>query len=141
MTMNEAIAALRDANEPVPKPFRLPTRAEVDAAEIVLGVEFHEDYRRFPLEASDVAVGTLEPFVVIPNAGRLDLVVNVIEAWKPEFSRGLLPICEDTGAFYCMSSCSDSSRVMYCEFGGAVLEEWPDFATWIEQVWWGKSVQ
>jgi hypothetical protein len=55
MNLSEVIIELRELNEPVPKPFRLPTEAEVLAAEKRLNVRFHEDYRRFLLEASDVA--------------------------------------------------------------------------------------
>src|SRR5437763_993007 len=51
MSIDEAIAALRERNEEVPKPMRLPAAAEVDAAEKELGVTFHPDYRRYLLEA------------------------------------------------------------------------------------------
>ena len=61
MNLSEVITELRELNEPVPKPFRLQTEAEINLAEKRLNVKFHEDYRRFLLEASDVVVGTLEP--------------------------------------------------------------------------------
>jgi hypothetical protein len=54
MNITDAIARLRELNEDVPRPMRLPTPDEVAAAERQLGMTFHPDYRRFLLEAGDV---------------------------------------------------------------------------------------
>jgi len=43
MKLPEVLAELRDLNEPVPKPLRLPTQAEVDQAENRLGLKFPGD--------------------------------------------------------------------------------------------------
>ena len=40
MTLDDAFNKLRAASEPAPQPLRLPTAAEVDAAERDLGVRF-----------------------------------------------------------------------------------------------------
>src|SRR3954471_22602674 len=98
MTLDEAFQKLREANEPVPKPRRLPTPAEVDAAERDIGVPFHPDYRRFQLEASNVVVGVLEPAVVLPDMmPYLDLRKTVESARRIGVPTDVLPFCQDNG--------------------------------------------
>jgi hypothetical protein len=57
MKIQDIVAQLRELNEPVPKPARLPTEAGVVSAEQRLGVRFPSDYRYFMLHGSDVAYG------------------------------------------------------------------------------------
>ena len=71
MSLDAAIEELRELNEDVPKPLRLPTTGEVDAAERRLGVTFHPDYRKYLLAASNVVYGTKEPCTVAPAAPAL----------------------------------------------------------------------
>ena len=140
MNLSEAIAALRARNEAVPIPARLPTAAEVDAAERALGVHFHPDYRRFLLEASDVVFGALEPAQVTPDAERLYLVDMAADAHESmDLPARLLPICEDNGDYYCMRASGTSSDVVFWSHDGASDERWPDLAAWIAEVWIGEN--
>ena len=140
MTLTDALAALRMRSEPVPMPLRLPTLAEVDAAEVELGVHFHSDYRRFLLEAGDVVFGTLEPAQVTPDAERLSLVDMTHDAREfMDLPKRLFPICEDNGDYYCMRASGKSSEVIYWSHDGASDERWDDLAAWIEMVWIGES--
>ena len=82
MSLDAAIARLRERKETVPILPRLPTEAEVQEAERKLGVSFHPDYRDFLLKGSDIVFGMLEPAVVTPNAGHLDLVHVASRAWE-----------------------------------------------------------
>jgi hypothetical protein len=133
MNLDAIIQTLRELNEPVPKPLRLPTRDEVDNAQRMLRVAFHPDYRKYLLEASDVVYGTIEPCTVTPDGGHTDLIDVVTIAWEEAgVSRDLLPICEDNGDYYCMNS---SGEVVFWSHNGLGDEKWPDLATWIEQVW------
>jgi len=132
MRIPEVIAQLRNLNEPVPIPARLPTEAEVAAAEQRLGIRFHPDYRYFLLHASDVTRGALEPAVVTPDAGYLDLVQVATDAWKVGVPRELLPFCESNGDYYCLRP---DGRVVYWSHNGVTEESWPDLAHWIQQVW------
>lgn len=137
MSLSETLEELRALNEPVPQPFRLPTEAEVDAAEARLGISFPADYRRYLLEASDVTFGSLEPAVVTPDAGHLDLVEIARSAWdEMDVPRDLLPICEDNGDYYCLNA---DGEVVYWSHDGASDERWPDLATWIQEVWIGDG--
>ena len=133
MNLTDVISELRELNEPVPKPLRLPTEAEVTAAENQLGVKFRPDYRRYLLEASDVVYGSREPAIVIPDAGHLSLVDIAETAWdEMEVPRELLPFCEDNGDYYCLNQ---AGQVEYWSHDGATDEKWKDLATWIKEVW------
>jgi hypothetical protein len=137
MNLSEVINELRELNEPVPKPFRLPSEDEVKAAENRLGMKFPEDYRRFLLEASDVVYGALEPAVVIPDSGCLHLVEVAEYAWdEMNVPSNLLPICEDNGDYYCLNK---KGEVEFWSHDGATDEKWGDLATWIKEVWIEES--
>ena len=133
MNLPEVIAELRELNEPVAKPFRLPTEAEVSAAEKRLNIKFHDDYRKFLLEASDVVVGTLEPAMVAADCGYLNLCEIAEYAWdEMELPLTLLPICEDNGDYYCMNK---KGEVEFWTADGAATDKWDNLAVWIKEVW------
>lgn len=137
MNLPDVIAELRGLNESVPKPLRLPTEAEVNAAEAQLGVKFPADYRRYLLTASDIVYGTLEPAVVTPDAGHLGLSDMAETAWdEMDVPRELLPFCEDNGDYYCLNQ---AGEVEYWSHNGATAEKWEDLATWIKEVWIDES--
>jgi SMI1-KNR4 cell-wall len=133
VTLAEAIRPLRELNEPVPKPMRLPSAAAVAAAERELGVTFHPDYRKFLLEASDVVYGTLEPATIGRKRAHTDLVRMAHDAWTlMELPRELLPICDNNADYYCMNG---RGEVVYWSHDGLTDERWPNLAAWIQQVW------
>jgi hypothetical protein len=132
MSLLDTLAELRRLNEPVPRPFRLPSREEVATAERALRRTFHPDYLVFLLTSSDVAFGTVEPFVVIPDGGHLDLVSRAVDAWAIGVPDDLLAICSENGDFYCMD---DAGAVRFWSHNGLTDEAWPDLATWIRLVW------
>ena len=133
MNLSEVIAELRELNEPVTKPFRLPTEQEVSAAEKRLNIKFHDDYRRFLLEASDVVVGSLEPAMVAADCGYLDLCELAEYVWdEMELPLVLLPICEDNGDYYCLNK---KGEIEFWTSNGATDQKWQDLATWIKEVW------
>ncbi|MFO1513722.1 MAG: SMI1/KNR4 family protein [Verrucomicrobiota bacterium] len=134
MSLVKVIERLRELNEPVPCPFRLPTEAEITAAEKTLGVQFPADYRYFLLHGSDVAYGTLEPAVVIPDCGHLDLVEIVQAAWQTGVPNDFLPICEDNGDYYCFAP---DSRIVLWSHDGLSSGSWSNLEKWIQQVWIG----
>jgi hypothetical protein len=137
MELPEIIVELRELNEPVPKPLRLPTEIEVNAAEAKLGVKFPEDYRRYLLQASDVVYGSHEPAIVTPDGGHLSLVEMAETAWdEMEVPRTLLPFCEDNGDYYCLN---EAGEIEYWSHNGATDEKWKDLATWIKEVWIDES--
>jgi hypothetical protein len=137
MTLDQAIHKLRELNEPVPKPTRLPAESEVAQVERDLGVKFHPDYRRFLLESSDVVFGNMEPATITDADSHTHLPAICESAWdEMEVPRKLLPICEDNGDYYCMNA---RGQVVFWSADGATDEKWPDLATWIEQVWIAES--
>ncbi len=132
MKLSEVIAELRTLNEPAPKPARLPTETEVAAVEKRLGIRFQTDYRYFLLHGSDIIYGAVEPAMVTPDAGHLDLVELATEAWEVGVPAELLPFCESDGDYYCLKT---NGRVLYWSDEGSINESWPNLATWIQQVW------
>jgi hypothetical protein len=132
MKISEVIAELRNLNEPVPVPARLPTESEVASAEQQLGVRFPADYRHFLLHASDIAYGAVEPALVTPNAGHLNLMQVATDAWEAGVPKEWLPFCESNGDYYCLRA---EGRVIYWSHQGAVNETWQGLAHWIRQVW------
>jgi len=137
MNLSDVLAELRELNEPVPKPLRLPTETEVDLAENRLGRKFPRDYRRYLVEASDVVYGTLEPAVVTPDAGHLSLVEIAESAWdEMDLPRDLLPFCEDNGDYYCLTA---DGAVKFWSHNGTTDEGWEDLARWIKEVWIEQS--
>ena len=137
INLDAVIRELRILNELVPKPMRLPTPQEVKSAEEKLGIQFHPDYRRFLLEASDAVVGVLEPATLTIPGDYTDLM-NVCEtAWKNYgVPKELLPICEDNGDFFCMNT---HGEVVFWSHNGWTSEKWPNLASWIKDVWIGES--
>lgn len=137
MNLDQAIHELRELNERVPKPMRLPTTYEVARVEQQLGVTFHADYRKYLLEASDVVYGTKEPCTVTPDGGHTDLVNVAQTAWDQMGVPGhLLPICEDNGDYYCIN---EAGQILFWSHNGATDEKWPSLAAWIKQVWIEKG--
>lgn len=133
MNLDQVIQELRELNELVPKPMRLPTPDEVTRAQQQLGVTFHADYRKYLLEASDIVYGTLEPCTVIPDGGHSDLIAVARNAWdKVGVPRDLIPICEGNGDYYCIET---SGQIVFWSHNGVTDEKWPDLATWIKRVW------
>jgi hypothetical protein len=132
MSLAHTIEKLRQLNEPVPRPFRLPTETEVSIAERTLGVTFPADYRYFLLHGSDVTYGTLEPAVITPDCGHLSLVKIAQAAWRFGVPKDFLPFCEDNSNYYCFAT--DGRIIFWCH-DGLSSESWSDLAHWIQQVW------
>jgi hypothetical protein len=129
----KVIGELREKNEEVPEPLRLPTVEEVTSAEEKLGVEFPGDYRVFLLTASDIIYGALEPALLTdPDSGD-DLVRLATEGWeRVGIPRELLPICEDNADYYCMN---EAGEILFWETDGLTGEKWKNMAEWIRKVW------
>ena len=129
--MDEVIARLKNLNESVPKPLRLPTEEEIRKVEKELGVEFHPDYRRFLLEASDVVYGVLEPATIPDDSGHTYIVHLAQEARALGVRTELVPIAGNNGDYYCMNN---AGQVVFWSHEGATNEKWPNLAAWINEV-------
>ncbi len=138
MTLDQAIKELRERNEKVPIPMRLPTEAEVATAEKELGIPFPFDFRRYLLQASDIVFSTLEPVTVTDPENQTHLTEVACAAWEDmDLPPDLLPFCEDNGDYYCLNK--QGEAVFWSHNDGAITEKWENLATWIEEVWIGES--
>ncbi|MCE9607567.1 MAG: SMI1/KNR4 family protein [Planctomycetia bacterium] len=133
VTLDDVFRELRDRNEPVPLPMRLPTASEVDDVERRLAVKFPSDFRRYLLEASDVVCGPLEPVTITCPDSHTDLFSVIDDAWESYgVPRSLLPICENNADFYCINP---ANEVVFWSHNGWSSEKWPSLAHWIRDVW------
>lgn len=132
--LGEMIDELRRLNALVPRPQRLPTKSEVLQAEELLGLAFHEDFRRFLLEASDVVYGQVEPVTI--SGGHTELGAVFRDARESGVPNGLIPVCEDNGDYHCIAS---TGEVVFWSHNGTTDESWPSLAAWIQQVWIGGN--
>jgi hypothetical protein len=133
MIPKQLVERLRALSEPVPVPARLPTAAEVAAAEAELGRRFHPDLRQYLLELSDVVFGALEPVTLTSPDSHTHLATVCDDAWEGyDVPRELLPFCEDNADFYCLT---EAGAVVFWSHDGETEERWPILAAWIEQVW------
>jgi hypothetical protein len=138
MTLEQALAALRQRNEPVPRPLRLPTEAEVTAMENKLRRTFHPDFRRYLLAASDVVFDVLEPVTLGDPTSPTYLPTVARDAWqKMDLPKDLLPFCEDNGDYYCINK--KGEILFWSHNDRETTDEWPDLAAWIEDVWLGEA--
>ena len=113
-------------------PFRPPTDSEIDEAEEKLGVKFHADYRAFLKSGGDVGDSVIEPAVILPGSGHLDLFEIVESAWNDdEVPRNLLPFVHDNGDYYCLNA---KGEVVFWSHNGSTDEKWPSIAVWRQKV-------
>ncbi len=138
--LDEMIGRLKQLDEPTPVTIPAPTDGQIEAAQRELGIAFHPDYVKFLREACTVAYGTIELLIVGEDLGHLDFVSVFQDARETDgFPRELFPICEDNSDYYCMHASGKSPKVFYWSHEGGTAEEWPDLATWIEEVWIGEA--
>jgi len=130
--MKRVIEKLRELNEPVPKPLRLPSEDEIQNIQIELSLKFHPDYIRYLLEASDVVLGALEPATIPIDSGHTFIGDVASNAWKMGVPNTLVPIAEDNGDYYCMN---EAGEVLFWSHNGSTDEKWPNLETWILEIW------
>ncbi|HJY78524.1 MAG TPA: SMI1/KNR4 family protein [Burkholderiales bacterium] len=136
MTLEQAIRELQTRSRPGRQVGRLPTVEEVEATQKSLNVQFHPDYRRFLLQASNVFVGALDPAQITDSEGRNYLGKVVQSARAYGVPSELFPFCEDNADFYCFT---EQGEVRFWSHNGAAQEKWPSLAAWIKEVWIDES--
>ena len=132
MSLASTIARLRSLKKSVPQPSRLPTPAEVAAAERELGIKLHPDFVVYLLQASDIVYGYIEPVTLSEPNAHTHLNDVCRDAWAAGMPRDFVPICEDNGDYYCVTP---GGEVAYWSHDGASDERWQDIAHWIRDVW------
>ncbi|MEM9701302.1 MAG: SMI1/KNR4 family protein [Planctomycetota bacterium] len=134
MDISSAIENLIAHNEPVPKPLRLPTEADIRVAEEELGISFHPDYVRFQLEAGNVCFGLREPFVALPGLmPYLSLAVQAKDAWTAGVPRDCVAICGDNGNYFFLNP---DGHVGYFDHDSDSLSiSTQTLADWIDEEW------
>jgi hypothetical protein len=134
MSIEDALDLLRQHNEPVPKPLRLPTPNEVAQVEAELSFVFPPQYRKFMLEASNVNYGVREPGLVLPDLMAYISLRHIAESgWSAGVPKDFLPFCMDNGNFFTIGRRGEigyfdhddeSHRVLGGDFASWILEDW-----------------
>jgi hypothetical protein len=134
MDISDAISALLNCNQPVPKPLRLPTESDISAVESELDVVLHPDFRRFQLEASNICFGIREPIIALPDSmPYLSLTANAKAAWAAGVPRNCIAFCGDNGNYFFLNpdGCvgyydhdSNSHSVSKQTLADWIFEEW-----------------
>jgi len=132
MTLSQAIEELRRRNEPLSTPRQLPNAADVAAMESLLQTQFHPDYKRLLLEASDVDVGPFEPATITRPTSHTYLPKVVASARHYGVPDELFPFCEDNADFYCITK---EGHVVFWSHNGWDPSAWPSLASWVQDVW------
>lgn len=127
---------LKEHNEPVPKPLRLPTEEEVVRAENDLAFKFPFQYRKFMLEASNTTFGIREPGLILPDLMPYLSLRHIAESgWSMGIPKNHLPFCQDNGNYFTLSSegeqgyydhDDDTHTVYDAEFKDWIIEDWLD---------------
>ena len=128
----DIFSTLRESNEEVSVPLKLPTELEVDAIENKLGVKFPSLFREYLLKVSDVVFGDIEPVTIISTEDHTYLPVVANDAWAAGVPKNNIPICEDNGDYYCVTPVG---KVVFWSHDGASDESWSDIKAWIQDVW------
>jgi len=134
MNISKVIELLRENNEPVPTPAKLPSEQQVAAAERDLDFKFGPQYRTFLLEASDVVYGVKEPARISDNRESCMSLHHVAQnGWSMGVPKEYLPFCYDNGNFFTVDSDdvlgfydhdSDTHDVLQGYFVDWIIEDW-----------------
>ena len=104
LSIDELIEILKEKNEPVPTPSRLPTPEEVEAAEKELSFTFPSDFRRFLLEASNIVYGLREPGRILPDLPPYICLRKITQrAWEAGVPSNCIAFCSDNGNYFTLN--------------------------------------
>lgn len=130
--MEELIEQLTDKSESVPVPLEPATDEQVLEAEESIFLPLPAEYRVFLKTGAHLSVGRLEPCQVSDPASHTYLAEVTAQAWDVGLDRQFFPICEDSGAYYCMTP---EGNVKYWDMGDYAETTWESIWEWVEDVW------
>jgi len=130
--MQDVIKILRENNEVVPIPMRLPSESEVLTLEKKLSIHFPSDFKGYLLKVSDVVFGTIEPVTITDPSCYTYFKTVLDDARTCGVDNNLIPICYNNGDFYCMES---DGRIVFWSHNGVVDESWDNIWDWVNDVW------
>ncbi len=130
--MASVFLRLRELNEEVPKPMRLPTEEELSLVEDGLDITFSAGLKSYFLQVSDIVYGCIEPVTITNSDSHTYLPAVAKDAAECGVPKDLVPLCEDNGDFYCVTS---EGKVVFWSHDGASQEVWQNIEAWIEDVW------
>lgn len=111
----------------------LPDRDFITVYEKKLNFPFPSDYKKFLIEAMNYYLGDLMLFQLSEKSNHVyELYTHAHEAWKIGVPKDRLAFASDNGNYFCFDK---GGKVHYWSHDGLVDENWPDFKTWVKDVW------
>lgn len=111
----------------------LPDENLLSAYQEKHGLSFPEEYKVFLKEVMNVLYGTKDPLVItMAGNGYGELSEAITTARAVGVPKDWLPICENNGDYYCLLP---DGRVRFWSHDGESRDQWPDLATWVQDVW------
>ena len=130
--MDDILEQLLEKSESVPVPLEPATEEAVLEAEELIFLPLPKDYREFLRHAAHLCIGRLEPCQVSDPAAHTYLAEVAAQAWDVGLDRHVFPICEDSGAYYCMTP---EGQVQYWDMGDYAETTWESIWHWAEDIW------
>lgn len=130
--MEDVIEMLREHNEPIPVPLRLPEVDDlVDVQEQIL-IHLPDDYKTFLLEVGDVVYGKIEPATVTDSSSHTYLPEMAAQAWHDGLPREYIPVCQVAGDYYCID---EYGEIRLWQDGEFTDQEWASIWHWAKDIW------
>ncbi len=130
--MEDVIEMLREHNEPIPVPLRLPEVDDlVDVQEQIL-IHLPDDYKTFLLEVGDVVYGKIEPATVTDPSSHTYLPEMAAQAWHDGLPREYIPVCQVAGSYYCID---EYGEIRLWQDGEFTDQEWASIWHWAKDIW------
>lgn len=132
--MEDVIELLREQSEDVPVPLELPDEEDLVVIEEELFLPLPFEFREFLLKVSDVVFGSIEPVTVTDPQSHTYLPEVAAMAWSLGISRELIPLCEVSTGYYCVTPEGEVSLINP-DTGEVGEDEWPSIWHWVKEVW------
>ncbi|XKM14511.1 SMI1/KNR4 family protein [Orbaceae bacterium ac157xtp] len=131
--LDKVIKKLKDLSNGKVINVPLPDDNLLDSYEKSINFSFSAEYRKLLKEAGNIFYGTIELLLVTRDKkypSELSLILG--EVREQVLPKDWLPICEDNGSYYCLTS---GGVVRYWTLDGCNSDTWKDLSDWVEQVW------
>lgn len=131
--MEDVYQSLRELNIDVPVPLELPDEDQLVEIEEQILISLPHEYREFLLHVSDVIYGSIEPATVCDPQSHTYLPEIASNAWAEGVPRELIPVCQATECYYCIT---EEGEVKRWQDGFLDEEEsWNTIWHWARDVW------
>ena len=110
-----------------------PEKDFIELYEKKIGFHFPQDYKVFLMETMNYSLGDIMLFQLSKKGNDVyELFTEVHDAWEVGVPNAWLAFATDNENYFCFDK---KGVVHYWSHDGVVNESWPDFKTWVKDVW------